>query len=128
MQGVISTITRMHIVCIHKHTHTQSMSMDWNDAGSLFLYGIEFQANETFKPSRAVLSHILKTKWCFNTCLVSSKMLGIDEFTFDVNSTNSSQKICQSYNIRAVATELLKHKGGNTCMEFQDIIKNFTHT
>lgn len=39
---------------------------------------------------------------------------------------NDSQKIFQSYNI-AVAIQLLKQEGANTCMELQDIIKNFTH-
>lgn len=42
-------------------------------------------------------------------------------------TTNDSQKIFQSYNIIAVAIQLLKQEGVNTYMELQDIIKNFTH-
>lgn len=72
-QRVISTMTRVHSVCISKHTRTQSLSMDWNDAGEpvslwsknfrqikakLSPWTVKAHQNETCFSG----SHILKTK------------------------------------------------------------------
>lgn len=60
MQGVISPVGKMHMVCVNKHAHPESSSEERNDDGEP-TYGARLSGKQNPRPSRALLTHILTT-------------------------------------------------------------------